>query len=83
MKDLITEIVKALVDQPDQVSITEIEGEHTIVLELRVAKSDMGKVIGKQGRNAQAIRTILSAASGKTRKRYMLEIVEPDYPKAQ
>ena len=76
MKDLITEIVQALVDQPDQVTISEIEGAHTNVLELKVAKSDMGKVIGKQGRNAQALRTILSAASGKTRKRYILEIVE-------
>lgn len=76
MKDLIADIVKALVDQPDQVSVNEIEGGHTVVLELSVAKSDMGKVIGKQGRNAQAIRTILSAASGKVRKRYVLEIVE-------
>ena len=76
MKDLITKIVRALVDQPDQVSVAEIEGGHTVVLELRVAKSDMGKVIGKQGRNAQAIRTILSAASGKTQKRYILEIVD-------
>jgi predicted RNA-binding protein YlqC (UPF0109 family) len=76
MKDLITEIVKALVDQPEQVKITELAGEHTNVLELSVAKSDMGKVIGKQGRNAQAIRTILNAASAKSRKRYVLEIVE-------
>ena len=76
MKDLITEIVKALVDQPDQVFVTEIEGGHTVVLELKVAKSDMGMVIGKQGRNAQAVRTILSAAAGKARKRYILEIVE-------
>ena len=76
MKDLISDIVKALVDQPDQVSVTEIEGENTTVLELKVAKSDMGKVIGKRGRNAQALRTVLSAASGKTRKRYILEIVE-------
>ena len=76
MKDLVIEIVKALVDQPDQVTVTEIEGGHTVVLELRVARSDMGKVIGKQGRNAQAIRTILVAASGKARKRYILEIVE-------
>jgi predicted RNA-binding protein YlqC (UPF0109 family) len=76
MKDLISEIVKALVDQPDQVSVNEVEGGHTVVLELSVAKSDMGKVIGKQGRNAQAIRTILSAASGKVRKRYVLEILE-------
>jgi predicted RNA-binding protein YlqC (UPF0109 family) len=76
MKDLIREIVQALVDQPELVSISEIEGDHTSVLELRVAKSDMGKVIGKQGRNAQAIRTIMSAAAGKTRKRYILEILD-------
>ncbi len=76
MKDLIAEIVKALVDHPKEVSVNEIGGSHTTVLELRVAKTDMGKVIGKQGRTAQAIRTILSAAAGKTRKRYILEIVE-------
>ena len=76
MKDLIADIVKALVDQPDQVTVTEIEGGQTVVFELSVAKSDMGKVIGKQGRNAQAIRIILSAAAGKARKRYLLEIVE-------
>ncbi len=76
MKDLITEIVQALVDQPDHVLVTEIEGDHTNVLELSVAKSDMGKVIGRKGRTAQAIRTILSAASGKARKRFVLEIVE-------
>ena len=76
MKDLISYIVKALVDQPDEVSVTEIKGDNTTVLELKVAKSDMGKVIGKQGRNAQALRTILSAAAGKTRRRYVLEIVE-------
>ena len=76
MKDLITAIVKALVDQPEQVSVNETGGAHNILLEVRVAKTDMGKVIGKQGRNAQAIRTILVAASGKARKRYILEIVE-------
>ena len=76
MKDLIIYIVKALVDQPDQVSVTEVAGESTNVLELSVAKGDMGMVIGKQGRNVQALRTILSAAAGKTRKRYILEIVE-------
>jgi predicted RNA-binding protein YlqC (UPF0109 family) len=76
MKDLITEIVQAIVDQPDHVLVTEIEGDHTNVLELSVAKSDMGKVIGRQGRTAQAIRTILSAAAGKARKRFVLEIVE-------
>ncbi len=76
MKDLIIEIVQALVDQPDHVLVTEIEGGHTVVLELSVAKSDMGKVIGKRGRHADAIRIILSAAAGKIRKRYVLEIVE-------
>ena len=76
MKDLITAILKALVDQPEEVSVSEIGGSHTIVLEVRVAKTDMGKAIGKRGRTAQAIRTILSAASGKAGKRYMFEIVE-------
>ncbi len=76
MKDLISVIVKAIVDQPDEVMVTEIVGDHTVMLEVRVTKSDMGKVIGKQGRNAQAIRTILSAAAGKARKRYILEIAE-------
>ena len=76
MKDLISDIVRALVDRPEEVSVNEIEGAHTTVLEVSVAKSDMGKVIGKQGKNAYAIRTILSAASGKNRKHYILEIVE-------
>jgi len=76
MKDLIGYIAKALVDQPEEVSVAEIEGGNTTVLELSVAKSDMGKIIGKQGRTAMAIRTILSAASGKLRKRYILEIVD-------
>ena len=76
MKDLIIAIVQAIVDRPEEVFVNEIGGDHTIVLELSVAKTDMGKVIGKQGRMAQAIRAILSAASGKARKRYILEIVE-------
>ena len=76
MKDLITEIVKTLVDHPGEVSINEIGGAHTTVLEVRVAKTDMGKIIGKQGRTAKAIRTILSAVAGKTRDKYILEIVE-------
>jgi predicted RNA-binding protein YlqC (UPF0109 family) len=76
MKDLITAIVQAIVDQLEEVSVNEIGGDHTVVLELRVAKTDMGKVIGKQGRMAQAIRTILIAAAGKVRKRYILEIME-------
>jgi len=76
MKDLISCIARALVDFPDEVAVNEVEGRHTTVLELRVAKKDMGKIIGRQGRTAQAIRTILSAASGKTGKRFVLEIVE-------
>jgi len=76
MKHLIEYIAKALVDAPDQVKVTEVEGEKTSVLELTVAKEDLGKVIGKQGRTARAIRTILSAASTKIRKRSVLEIIE-------
>jgi hypothetical protein len=76
MKDLIEYIAKALVDQPDQVRVSEVEGERTSVIELNVAKEDLGKVIGKQGRTARAIRTILSAASTKIRKRSVLEIIE-------
>ena len=76
MKNLISTIARALVDNPEQVSVTEIEGAHTSILELKVAKSDMGKVIGKQGRTAGAIRTILSGISGKAKKRVVLEILE-------
>jgi predicted RNA-binding protein YlqC (UPF0109 family) len=76
MKDLISTIARALVDDPDQVSVAEIGGGHTLVLELKVAKSDIGKVIGKQGRTAQAIRTILNAASGKVKKHIILEILD-------
>ncbi len=76
MKDLITYIAQALVDHPEQVSVTEIVGDQTSVLELQVAKEDIGKVIGKQGRTARAMRTILSAASAKIKKRTVLEIVE-------
>ena len=76
MKDLIKYIAQSLVDQPDQVEVTEIEGEQTSVLELKVAKEDLGKVIGKQGRTARAMRTILSAASTKLKKRSVLEILE-------
>ena len=76
MKDLLIRIAQALVDDPEQVQITEVEGSQTTVLELRVAKSDMGKVIGKQGRTVNAIRDILYAASGKAGKWYVLEIVE-------
>ncbi|MFZ5569718.1 MAG: KH domain-containing protein [Thermodesulfobacteriota bacterium] len=76
MKNLIEYIVKALVDNPDQVEISVIEGKETLVLELKVAKEDIGKVIGKQGRNAKALRTILDAVSAKARKRSVLEIIE-------
>ncbi len=76
MKDLIEYIAKALVDEPDEVKVNEVVGEKTSVLELSVAKEDLGKVIGKQGRTARAIRTILSAASTKIRKRSVLEIIE-------
>jgi hypothetical protein len=76
MKELISYIAKALVDKPEEVMVTEIEGEQTSVLELKVAKEDLGKVIGKQGRTARAMRTILSAASTKINKRSVLEIIE-------
>ena len=76
MKDLVKFIAQSLVDNPEQVQVTEIEGEQTSVIELKVAKEDLGKVIGKQGRTARAMRTILSAASTKIRKRAVLEIIE-------
>ncbi len=76
MKELLEMTAKALVDRQDQVSVKVIEGEQTTVLELRVAPEDLGKVIGKQGRTARAIRTILSAAGMKLRKRFVLEILE-------
>jgi len=76
MKDLIEYIAKVLVDNPDDVSVTELEGKQTSVIELRVAKEDLGKVIGKQGRTARAMRTILGAASTKVKKRSVLEILE-------
>jgi len=76
LKELIEYIAKALVDNPDLVRVSEIEGEKTSVIELNVAKYDLGKVIGKQGRTARAMRTILSAASTKVKKRAVLEIIE-------
>jgi predicted RNA-binding protein YlqC (UPF0109 family) len=76
MKELIKCIAQSLVDNPDKVEVTEVIGEQTSVIELRVAKEDLGKIIGKQGRTAQSIRTILSAASAKTHKRALLEILE-------
>jgi uncharacterized protein len=76
MKDLIEAIAKALVDNPDQVSVRAVEGEQVTVLELRVHPSDLGKVIGKQGRTARSVRTILNAAGMKLKKRFTLEILE-------
>jgi predicted RNA-binding protein YlqC (UPF0109 family) len=76
MKDLVKYIAQALVYDPDAVAVNEIEGEQTSVIELRVAKDDLGKIIGKHGRTAQSMRTILSAASAKNKKRAVLEIIE-------
>ncbi|MBN2397280.1 MAG: KH domain-containing protein [Deltaproteobacteria bacterium] len=76
MKDLVKYMAQALVDYPDEVECTEVVGEQTSVIELRVAKDDLGKVIGKQGKTAKAMRTILSAASSKIHKRAVLEIIE-------
>ncbi len=76
MKELVEMIAKALVDSPDEVVVNEVSGEQTTVLELWVAQSDLGKVIGKQGRTARSIRTLLGAAGMKLRKRFVLEILE-------
>jgi predicted RNA-binding protein YlqC (UPF0109 family) len=76
MKELIKCIAQSLVDNPDKVEVTEVIGEQSSVIELRVAKEDLGKVIGKHGRTAQSIRTILGAASAKMHKRAVLEILE-------
>jgi predicted RNA-binding protein YlqC (UPF0109 family) len=76
MRGLVEQIARALVDEPEQVVVQAVDGEQTTVLELRVAPSDVGKVIGKQGRTARSIRTILGAAGMKLRKRFTLEILE-------
>jgi len=76
MKELIADIVRAIVDHPDCVEITEITGDYTHVFELRVAPDDRGKVIGRRGTTADAIRTILVACSGKAKRRFLLEIIE-------
>ncbi len=76
MKELVERIAKSLVDHPDRVQVHQVEGEQTTILELKVDPEDLGKVIGKQGRTAKAIRTILSAAGMKDKKRYVLEILE-------
>jgi predicted RNA-binding protein YlqC (UPF0109 family) len=76
MRALVEQIARALVDEPEQVAVQAVDGEQVTVLELRVAPGDLGKVIGKQGRTARSIRTILSAAGMKLRKRFTLEILE-------
>lgn len=76
LRNLVEVMAKALVDLPDQVTVAEVEGEQTTVIELKVAKEDLGKVIGKEGRTARSLRTILAAVSTKLRKRSVLEILE-------
>ncbi len=76
LRELVEVMAKALVDKPEEVVVTEIEGEQTSVIELKVAKDDLGKIIGKEGRNARSLRTILGASSTKLRKRTVLEIIE-------
>lgn len=78
LKTLIEYVAKSLVDHPDRVDVKEIEGEKTTILELRVAEDDLGKIIGKHGRTAKAMRTIINAAATKDRKRAVLEILEDD-----
>ena len=76
MKELVEMIAKSLVDNPDKVKVSQLEGEQSSIVELKVAPEDVGKVIGKQGRNVQAIRVILSAAGMKLKKRFILELIE-------
>jgi len=76
MKTLVELIAKKLVDRPEEVKVSEVSGEYSVVIELKVAKEDIGKVIGKKGAHAQAIRTLMMAASGKDGKRYILEILD-------
>ena len=76
MKQLVEYIAKALVDYPEQVDVQQVEGEHTVILEIRVAPDDMGKIIGKKGRIAKAIRTVVGAAALKDNKRIMVEIID-------
>ena len=76
VKELVEDIAKALVDTPEQVSVREVSGEHVTVLELRVAQTDVGKIIGKQGRTARSLRTLLGAAGMKLNRRFTLEILE-------
>ena len=76
MKELLEHIAKSLVDHPDQVSVNEVEGEHSVILELKVAEEDMGKVIGKQGRIAKAIRTVMKASAIRDNTRVVVEIIQ-------
>jgi len=76
MKELLENIARSLVDNPDDVSVREVEGERSLILELRVAEDDMGKVIGKQGRIAKAIRTVMKAAAMRNNKRVVVEIIQ-------
>jgi len=76
IKELLTRIVKAMVDAPDEITVTETDSDHTIMFNLKVAKSDIGKVIGKKGRNVQAVRIILSAVAAKNQKRVIIELQE-------
>jgi len=78
VKDLVEMIAKSIVDRPEKVKVTQIDGEQTTILELRVDPDDVGKVIGRQGRTARAVRTILGAAGMKQRRRYTLEIIEKE-----
>jgi len=77
MKNLVETIVKAIVDRPDDVRVHQVMGQHVCIIELTVAREDVGKVIGRRGATASAIRTIVTAAGGKLKKRYVLEIIEP------
>ena len=81
MKQLVETVCKALVDNPDEVKVTQIDGEQTTILELRVAEDDLGKIIGRHGRTAKAMRTVINAAATKESKRAVLEILESDHPK--
>lgn len=76
MKELIEQIAKAIVEKPDDVQVRGVEGEHAVVIELRVSKEDIGKIIGKQGRTITAMRTILNATRAQTKKRQVLEVIE-------
>lgn len=76
VRELVEEIVKALVDYPEQVEVTQVDGTHSCVLELKVARQDVGKVIGKKGVHADAIRRLVHAIGGKKKKRFVLEIIE-------